>query len=115
MEADLQRYYQIDLVDFWRGTLSFRKLSVLVRKLPDEAQTTRKLTGNRRGFTLTDHLLADLWTLKAKSMNAKSAPDDHPWRTSLDDVKPADGKREKLLARQKLRANGSGAPSRRPA
>lgn len=34
LEADLARVYGIDLLDFWRGRLSLRALSVRVRYLP---------------------------------------------------------------------------------
>lgn len=47
MEADLARYYQIELADLWRGRLSLRRLFVLLRWLPYEsavAQIERDLT-----------------------------------------------------------------------
>ena len=34
LEADLARYYQLDLADMWRGRLSVRRVSVLVHHLP---------------------------------------------------------------------------------
>lgn len=37
MEADLARYYQIELADLWRGRLSLRRLFVLLRWLPYES------------------------------------------------------------------------------
>lgn len=37
IEADFHRYYHIDLVDFWRGGLSLRKIDVLLRNLPPES------------------------------------------------------------------------------
>lgn len=37
MEADLARYYQIELADLWRGRLSLRRLFVLIRWLPYES------------------------------------------------------------------------------
>jgi hypothetical protein len=34
LEADLQRYYQLDLADMYRGAVSVRKVSVLASNLP---------------------------------------------------------------------------------
>jgi hypothetical protein len=39
VEADLQRFYQVDLVDMYRGRISVRKVAVLVLNLPRAAQT----------------------------------------------------------------------------
>ena len=43
MEADLLRYYSIELVDLWRGRLSFRRLALLIRHLPSDSWTQTKL------------------------------------------------------------------------
>lgn len=37
LEADLERFYARDLLDFWRGTLTWRKLGHLVANLPPGA------------------------------------------------------------------------------
>ena len=34
LEADLQRYYQVDLADMYRGRVSIRRVSVLASNLP---------------------------------------------------------------------------------
>jgi hypothetical protein len=39
VEADLHRFYNLDLVDMYRGLLSVRKISVLVMNLPRGSQT----------------------------------------------------------------------------
>jgi hypothetical protein len=39
VEADLQRFYGLDLADMWRGKLTVRKVAVLVANLPPGAQT----------------------------------------------------------------------------
>lgn len=39
MEADLLRYFSVDLMDLWRGGLSFRRLAVLIAHLPEESWT----------------------------------------------------------------------------
>jgi hypothetical protein len=43
VEADLLRYYSIDLMDLWRGGLSFRRLALLIRYLPSESWTQTEL------------------------------------------------------------------------
>lgn len=45
MEADLHRFYQLDLVDMYRGLLSVRKICVLVMNLPRGAATWEALGG----------------------------------------------------------------------
>lgn len=39
MEADLQRFYNLDLADMYRGLLTVRKVAVLVMNLPRGSQT----------------------------------------------------------------------------
>lgn len=60
MEADLQRFYQLDLLDYYRGQISFRKLMVLLKHAPPEAHT-RRLSG-MYGWNAEDvpYLLGDL-------------------------------------------------------
>ncbi len=102
MEADLHRYYRLDVVDVWRGTITFRKLGVLVRGLPPESATQRRGLA-ARGWSLTDYLLADLWALQARRMGGEKAPAQHPWRESDHAARsaPAAGaRRSKLVAAQ---------------
>lgn len=54
VEADLLRYFSIDLMDLWRGRLSFRRLAVLIRYLPSESWTQTALRDER------EHDLSDL-------------------------------------------------------
>lgn len=58
MEADLQRHYGIELVDLFRGRLSWRRLGVLVEHLPDTNATRRSLGDDAADWGLTEHLLA---------------------------------------------------------
>ncbi|WP_344014189.1 hypothetical protein, partial [Nocardiopsis exhalans] len=58
MEADLARYYRIELADFWRGRLSLRRLAVLLRYLPSESAAATALGGD--GWTLSHYLMADM-------------------------------------------------------
>lgn len=60
VEADLQRFYRVDLADYWRGELSPRRLSVLVEQLPAESATARKLSG-ADGWNRLEFLVSDLY------------------------------------------------------
>lgn len=47
IEADIARYYPgHDIADFWRGTMSGRKLAVLVRHLPEDSATVKAQRGS---------------------------------------------------------------------
>ncbi|GAA1152098.1 hypothetical protein F4556_004059 [Kitasatospora gansuensis] len=48
----------MDLLDWHRGRLSSRRLSVLLKHLPRDSNTVRALHGESAEWTLTDHLLA---------------------------------------------------------
>jgi hypothetical protein len=67
LEADLARFYQVDLLDLWRGRLSWRKLAQLVRWLPRDAalyesmrlaRPPQQLTPDPAAPRLTDPLAA---------------------------------------------------------
>lgn len=58
VEADLQRYYGVDLLDRYRGRLSSRRLRVLIQHLPRDAALVRALHGEEAEWGLTEHLLA---------------------------------------------------------
>ena len=69
-EADLQRYYGLDLVDVFRGTLTLRKVSVLVAGLPSDSLTMSAMApalanlpepdGTPRQWSTEAHLLASV-------------------------------------------------------
>jgi hypothetical protein len=61
VEADLQRFYGVALLDFLRGELSLRRLSVLIHHLPPEAATVRLLSKAETGWDVVAYLLADLY------------------------------------------------------
>ena len=46
MEADLQRHYGVALTGIVTGELSWRRLGVLIRKLPNDSALNRELHGN---------------------------------------------------------------------
>jgi hypothetical protein len=92
VEADLQRYYGIDLRDLWRGGLSLRRVRVLLDHLPSESHWATMLRAHAPAkpmskpdmsavpWSTTHELLATLvdstrevaWTLTA--VNAKKKP-----------------------------------------
>ncbi len=61
VEADFAHYYpSIDLLDFYRGKMSVRRLWVLIQGLPFNTKTARRLHGLDTAlddWTLTDILL----------------------------------------------------------
>jgi hypothetical protein len=48
----------VDLLDYHRGTLSARRLRVLIEHLPREAALVRALHGETADWGVTEHLLA---------------------------------------------------------
>jgi hypothetical protein len=58
VEADLLRFYGVDLLDYHRGRLSTRRLRVLIQHLPKDAALVRELHGEDVEWGLTEHLLA---------------------------------------------------------
>jgi hypothetical protein len=58
VEADLLRYYGVDLLDYHRGTLTARRVRVLIQHLPRDAALVRELHGETAEWGLTEHLLA---------------------------------------------------------
>jgi hypothetical protein len=58
IEADLFRYYGLDLLDYHRGALSSRRLRVLIEHLPREAALVREVHGEDAAWGLAEHLLA---------------------------------------------------------
>lgn len=58
MEADLLRYYGVDLLDRHRGRLSARRLRVLIEHLPRGAALVRAMHGDEVEWGLSEHLLA---------------------------------------------------------
>jgi hypothetical protein len=95
LEADLQRYYQVDLRDRWRfdehgcRRLTLRRLGALVAGLPPESRVARAVGGD--GLT-TDHiLLMDVFHASANK--------PHPARPS-----GTSGTHQGLERQQRLRA-----------
>ncbi|WP_411140104.1 hypothetical protein [Streptomyces sp. x-80] len=62
LRADLQRYYDLDLADLWRGALTPRRAWQLTEHLPPDSALAASLAGGleHRGWTVQTHLLAAL-------------------------------------------------------
>jgi hypothetical protein len=76
----------VDLLDWHRGRLSSRRLSVLVSHLPRDSNTVRALHGESAEWTLTDHLLAAAvdhlavanWMFLSVNRDEDSEPPERP-------------------------------------
>lgn len=79
VEADLQRFYNVRLSDVFAGTLSLRRLDVLVRNMPDGSATARAIHGEVVEWGATEHLLALVADLLAQAN----------WQRQGDKGKPA--------------------------
>lgn len=78
------REYDVDVLDFYRGTLSARRLGVLVRELSADSALSRALNDGQPPWKLRDHLLADMWVVLVKIFNPKSKVKDHPRRVAME-------------------------------
>ena len=94
VEADLARFYRIDLRDLWRGDLTLRRLGVLVAALPPESATMSTLAPQMtaevssdvvpRQWSLDQQLLANVfdavvvltWTLRQVNTRDRLPPPD---------------------------------------
>lgn len=80
IEVDLLRQ-GIDLLDFWRGTLTARRLRLLISNLPRGSVTLAAVDpdGVALGaWSETDYLLADLFDITAKSHFQEPKPYPRP-------------------------------------
>lgn len=77
LEADLLRYYGVDLLDFYRQSLTLRRLCILVTHLPGDAAVWRTVYPDD-GWSRTDVLLlaverriTTLWATVAAALGAQ--------------------------------------------
>lgn len=54
------RHFGVDVLDVYRNRLSWRRLLVLVERLPADSATARAMHGEAADWSLTDHLLASV-------------------------------------------------------
>lgn len=83
IEADLQRFYGVDLLDVFRpdSRLTPAKVLRLLSQLDAESCTVAEMAGNRelRGWTPDRAILADLWDLiAAVNTPPKKRPPKYP-------------------------------------
>lgn len=97
LEADFQRYYGIDLVDLYKGTLSPRKAQVLAMYLPPGAAVWQE-AGTDAAWDTTDYLLAEavdaLRTANWQRSGKGQKPEPLPRPTELREAKK---KRERMF------------------
>lgn len=91
------REYRVDLLDFYRGTMSHRRLGVLIRHLSPNSSLVRALNGNQVPWSMTEHLLADLWVVLVRILNPKSRTTDHPTRADMEAKVRAEAKRARVV------------------
>jgi hypothetical protein len=60
IEADLQSEYGVDLVDFFRGKMTARKLLVYIRGLPGSSRISKKHGGPDSEWSRLEHFTADV-------------------------------------------------------
>lgn len=77
------------MLDFYRGTLSARRLGVLVRQLSADSALSRALNGGEPPWSNTDHRVADLWALWAKQ--------EHPVRAEMEAKAHKETKRARVI------------------
>lgn len=93
----------------YRGTLSVRRLGVLIRQLPLRSQLVTALNGGRPKWTTIEHLLADIWAVLVKLLgNPDKVPEniDHPVRAEMAANEKSEHKRalkERYLKRKSAR------------
>ncbi len=98
MEADLARFYRLDLLDLWRfdadgrRLLSTRKIGVLILYLPADSACARVAGGS--GWLLSDYLLSDIY--------GATVGEVHPARPKATEV--ADPVREAKVRAARKRA-----------
>lgn len=106
MEADLQRFYNIDYRDRWRGALTLRRIFALVRNLPPEAAVRGIERNGEAYWSLEAHLLDDLRRNIVGLLGGKNAGDalkPHPNRPKYEPVKTPEQRRKLADARKRVR------------
>ncbi|MCY9786828.1 hypothetical protein KIK06_23375 [Nocardiopsis sp. EMB25] len=110
VEADLLRFYQVDLVDLYRPgpRLTWRRLGTLIRMLPADATVWRAAGVDH--LSRSEHYLAGLWELWAEQSHPdRPGPpvDEGRQRTTQRGTPPDGDWSRKLLDHQKRYANAS--------
>lgn len=108
IEADLQHYYQVDLLDLYRGKMTPRRCWVLISNLPPGCAMYREMGGNAYFSHEESTLRAGFWqitsSLAGKQLPAPEVP-EIGWRTKQ---REAEEKRDRKLDAFKKRHGISG-------
>jgi hypothetical protein len=86
IEADLLRWYGLDLFDLGRPRLSMRRFRNLIGRLPRDAELWREMHGDVMAWGPVEHLVADLvdverlalWQRGGNSKAPRPQPIDRP-------------------------------------
>lgn len=108
----MDRFYGRDLRDLWRRDsdgrrlLTLRMVYVRVLALPRDSALALDANGGTQPWSLTDHLIADLWTLTARRAMGKKAPRelDHPRRPKPTAKPPTPERNARLQQARRRRA-----------
>ncbi|GAA1521693.1 hypothetical protein GCM10009730_31820 [Streptomyces albidochromogenes] len=98
LEADLLRHYGLDLLDWYRGGLTSRRLSVLLKHLPRDSAVARELHGEAAEWSVSDYLLATAvdqlaesnWMFATVNQDEESEWLDYPTPVPRPGVEAAD-------------------------
>lgn len=101
IEADLQRFYQVDLADVWRGRVSWRRLKNLVDYLPPDAMLYVVARKSEVYWPIEAYLLDDIRMALTGSKEKPAKP--HPARPKSAAKTFTPQRREALLAAQARR------------
>ncbi|MEU8561527.1 hypothetical protein AB0C45_08545 [Streptomyces cyaneofuscatus] len=91
------RHYGLDLLDWHRGELSSRRLSVLLRHLPRDSAVARELHGETAEWSVSDYLLAAAvdqlaeanWMFATVNQDEDAEPLEYPAPVSRPGAEPA--------------------------
>lgn len=102
MEADFQHYYGLDLIDFYRGTLSPRRTAVLALNLPPGAAVWREY-GGPLAWTQDNHLqAAEIYILQLANWQRTGKSGNKP-----KPLTPPDGANKAVKARDRIEARAA--------
>lgn len=103
LEADLQRFYQVDLADLYRGLITPRKVAVLATNLPRASAVGRSMGGpdaisdEVESLWLLEHTTASI--AHAKGGSKGKAPQMREYPLSAAEVKVKKQKTESRAER----------------
>lgn len=113
VEADLRRFYHgTRLGDLWRRDeagcrlLTYRQIYVCISHLPADSALAIDANDGKQPWSITDHLIADLWVQRANERRKKSQrPKDHPRRPKVKRSRAITPEHNDALRAARRRAN----------